>query len=97
MTLQLFDQVLLFLQLITLSKGTDSHKHNLIRRGGKFASSPPAAYTAPLHLPVQLKSLCFLSPAAGSALEAEQRCPPSHCRAPASSSPQQLLDPVQHF
>lgn len=71
--------------------------NNLTKRYENFNSSPPAAYTAPLHLPVQLKSRCFRSPIAGSVLEAEQRCPPFHFHAHASNCPQQLLGPVQHF
>lgn len=62
-----------------------------------WISSPPAACTAPLHLPVQLRSLCFLSPVAGSVLEAGQRSPLSHFHAHASNSPQWILDPVRHL
>lgn len=78
------------------ARENDSNKHNLTKRYENFNSSPPAAYTAPLRLPVQLKSLCFLSPVAGSVFEAEQCCRPFHFHARASNSPQQLLDPVQH-
>lgn len=102
MTLQLLNQVLLLLQLITLQQEKPLKYHNFSKRGEKtvvgfHSRCPPAACTVPSHLPVQLKSLCFLSPIAGSVLEVEPYCPLSRFHAHASNSPPHLRDPVRQF